>query len=400
MARLALRATEIKLSPTLAMNKRAADLKKAGRDIIPLSLGEPDFHTPERVKAAGIAAIRRDFTKYTAADGCSELKAAIAGKLQRDNKLHFPLDQIIVGSGSKIIILATLLSVVEQGDEVVIPAPYWVSYPDLVRLAGGIPIFAPSSRDSGFKVTPEALERALSSRTRAVILNSPNNPSGAVYTIDEMRGLASVLDRYHDVWVVTDEIYEHIVFDNHRAVSFAHAVPEMAERVITINGFSKGYVMTGWRLGFAAGPRLLISAIGDLLSQMHGSPSSIAQAAAMEALEGDQSFLQQNRAVFQDRRDLVVQRINKMPGLSVVPPAGAFYAFVECEGLIGRTSAKGRRLSDDLRVVDALLEEVAVAAVPGEVFGMSSFFRISYALDLPVLRQALDRIETFTNMVQ
>lgn len=395
MPNLARRANAIRPSPTIAMNARAAEMKRIGRDVIPLSLGEPDFHTPANVKAAGVKAIQSDFTKYTATDGFGPLKKAIADKLLRENDSKYSVDQIVVGSGAKVVILSALLSVVEPGDEVVIPAPYWVTYPDQVELAGGTPIFAVGEEFTGFKVTPDTLASVLTPRTCAIIFNSPNNPSGAVYSAAEIRALASVLERYPDVWVITDELYEHLVFDGYKSTTFVQAVPGFADRVITINGFSKGYVMTGWRLAFAAGPREVIKSMGDLLSQMTGSPNSIAQAAGIEALQGDQSFIEKNQKIFQERRDLVVDRINRIPGLACLSPSGTFYVYINCAGWIGQVSSGGRRLASDMDVVEALLEESELAAVPGGVFGLSPFFRISISLELSVLRVAMDRIETF-----
>jgi aspartate aminotransferase len=379
------------------MNKRAADMTRAGRDVIPLSLGEPDFHTPENVKAAGINAIKQNFTKYTNSEGFGPLKKAVAGKLLRQNGLEFSEDQIVIGSGSKTVFLAAFLTVVDPGSEVLIPAPYWVSYPDLVELAGGIPVIVPCSESAGFKLTATELERALTPKTRAIVFNSPNNPSGAVYSEKEIRDLAAVLERYPNVWVITDELYEHIVYDSTRVVYFAKAASRIADRVITVCGFSKSYVMTGWRLSFAAASRPAIKAIGDILSQIHGAPSSIAQAAAIEALEGDQSFIQKNQKVFRERRDLVVERANRIPGLHALKPPGAFYVYVNCADWIGRTTAAGRRLANDVDVVEGLLEEAEIATVPGAVFGLSPFFRISYALEMDRLRQGMDRLEKFAS---
>ncbi|HWK44299.1 MAG TPA: pyridoxal phosphate-dependent aminotransferase [Stellaceae bacterium] len=395
MPTLARRTQEIKASPTNAMNKRAADMKLAGRDTIPLSLGEPDFHTPENIKAAGIAAIERNFTKYTPADGHGPLKEALSRKLARDNGLTFAPDQIVVGGGAKSIILAALLSIVDPGDEVIVPTPYWVTYPDLVTLVGGVTVFAPCNDTTGFKLTPSMLRSVLSPRTRAIIFNSPNNPSGAVYSIDEIKDLAAVLIDHPNVWVVTDELYEHIVYDNHKATSFAKAAPELAQRVITINGFSKGYVMTGWRLGFAAAAKPVIKSMAGLLSHMNGSPSSIGQAAAMEALDGDQAFIDQNRKTFEERRNLIIERANNIPGLSAVKPSGTFYCYINCGGWIGRVSAGGRKLETDVDASEALLDETGVAVMPGEAFGCSPFFRVSYALEVALLRKAMDRIQEF-----
>jgi aspartate aminotransferase len=378
------------------MNTRAAEKSKAGRRVIPLSLGEPDFNTPENVKAAGIAAIQRNFTKYTQSEGYGPLRQAIADKLLRQNGLAFGAEEIVVGSGTKTVFLAALWSVVDADAEVIIPAPYWVSYPDLVELAGGHPVIVPCPESAGFKLTPAQLESALSPRTRAIIFNSPNNPSGAVYSEAEIRDLATVLERHPEVWVITDELYEHIVYDNQQVVYFAKAAPKVSDRVITVCGFSKGYVMTGWRLSFVAAKGPVVKSIGDILSQIHGAPSSIAQAAAIEAVEGDQSFIVKNRKVFQERRDYVVDRVNGIAGLTALKPPGAFYVYVNCTGWIGRVSAAGRRILTDVDVVEALLEEAEVATVPGEVFGLSPFFRISYALEMDGLREGMDRLEKFS----
>lgn len=395
MPKLAARATQIRPSPTIAMNARALQMKQTGRDVIPLSLGEPDFHTPDNVKAAGITAIRNNFTKYTATDGFAPLKGAIVEKLLRENGTRFTADQIVVGSGAKVVILAALMSVVGAGDEVVIPTPYWVTYPDQVEMLGGKAVFCESSERNGFKLGPAELKPALTPRTRALIFNSPNNPSGAVYTAAEIRALADVLREYPDVWIITDELYEHLVFDGRTTSSFVEVAPELADRIITINGFSKGYVMTGWRLAFAAGPKPVIKAMGDLLSQMTGSPSSIAQAAGIEALSGDQSFMQQNQETLQARRDLVVDRLRRIPGLSVTSPGGTFYLFINCSGWLGRASRAGRKLDSDAAVAEALLDEAELAVVPGSVFGSSPYFRISISLDEALIVKAMDRLEQF-----
>jgi aspartate aminotransferase len=395
MATLARRAREVVPSPTIGMNMRAEELRRAGTDVISLSLGEPDFHTPENVKAAGVAAIQRDFTKYTATEGYGTLRGALSEKLLRQNGIDIPPDQIVVSTSAKILLFASLLSILDSGDEVIIPAPYWVSYPNLVELAGGKPVFVDCDESSGFKLTPEALEKTISPRTRALVFNSPNNPSGAIYTADEIRGLAKCLARHPDIWVVTDELYEHIVYDNHSALSFAHVAPDLADRVITVNGFSKGYVMTGWRLGFAAASKNVIKSMSGFISQLQGSPSSIAQAAAVEALQGDQSFIDRNRRTFQARRDLVVDRANQIAGLTAIRPSGTFYVYINCGGWIGRTSPAGRELSTDLDIVEALLVEASVAVVPGTVFGLSPYFRISYALELSLIKTAMNRIAEF-----
>lgn len=397
MPQLSRRAAEIRPSPTMAISARAAEMKRQGKDIVPFSLGEPDFHTPANIKAAGVAAINGDFTKYTASDGYAPLKQAVVDKLLRDNKTTYQPDQIVIGGGAKVILLAALLSIVNPGDEVIVPTPYWVTYPDHVELVGGRSIFVACDQSSGFKLTADALKRSLTSQTRAIIFNSPNNPSGAVYSADEIRALAAVLKEYPNVWIVTDELYEHITFDGIKAPTFIEVAPEMADRIITVNGFSKGYVMTGWRLAFAAGPKTVIKAIGDLLSSMTGSPNSIAQAAGIEALNGNQSFMEENRQVFEKRRNVVVERINKITGLSVFKPAGTFYVYINCEKWLGRTSVAGTCLNCDTDVVQALLDEAEVATVQGEVFGLSPFFRISISLEEPIIQKGLDRIEAFAN---
>jgi aspartate aminotransferase len=395
MPKLAARATQIRPSPTIAMNARALQLKQAGRDIIALSLGAPDFHTPDNVKTAGIAAIRNNFTKYTATDGFAPLKGAIIEKLLRENGTRFTADQIVVGGGAKVVILAALMSVIGEGDEVLIPTPYWVTYPDQVEMLGGKSVFCEGNERNGFKLMPSELKSALTTRSRALIFNSPNNPSGAVYTESEIRALADVLRDFPDVWIVTDELYEHLVFDRRTSPSFIEAAPDLRDRIITINGFSKGYVMTGWRLAFAAGPGPVIKAMGDLLSQMTGSPSSIAQAAAIEALAGDQRFIEKNRLTLQARRDLVVDRLATIPGLSVTPPGGTFYVFINCGGWLGRVSPGGRTMKSDTEVAEALLDEAELATVPGSVFGASPYFRISISLDETLIVKAMDRLEQF-----
>lgn len=395
MVKLSRRADEIRPSPTIGMNMRAEELRRAGRDVIPLSLGEPDFHTPENVKAAGIKAIQSDFTKYTATEGYRALREALATKLKNDNGLTFNFDQIVVSTSAKIIIYAAFLSILDAGDEVIIPAPYWVSYPDLVGLAGGVPKIVPCSEQAQFKLSAAQLEKAITPQTKAIVFNSPNNPSGTMYNAAEIRDLAGVLVKHPDIWVITDELYEHIVYDNQKVVSFASAAPELADRVVTINGFSKGYVMTGWRLGFAAANRQVIKPMSDFISQMQGSPSSISQAAALEALTGDQSFMKQNRDTFQGRRDLVVAQANGIEGLSAFPPSGSFYAYINCSGWIGKTSAEGRLLATDLDVAEGLLMEASVAVMPGTVFGLSPYFRVSYSLEAGLIKTAMERIADF-----
>jgi aspartate aminotransferase len=400
MPRLASRSTEIRPSPTIAMNARAAELTRAGRDIIPLSLGEPDFHTADNIKAAGIAAINNNFTKYTAADGYSPLKKAVARKLLRDNEAHYEPDQVVIGGGAKVVLLSAILSIVDPGDEVIIPAPYWVTYPDHVQMAGGKSVFVICDDSTDFKLTPEMLKDALTSRTKALIFNSPVNPSGAVYTADEIRALAQTLKAHPDVWIVTDELYEHLYFDGKKAPTFVQAAPELADRIITVNGFSKGYVMTGWRLAFAAGPKEVIKSMGDLLSTITGAPNSIAQAAAIEALDGDQSYMEHNRKTYQERRDLVLNRVSQIPGLKGIKPSGTFYMLIDCDGWLGKRSGGGRLLSSDTDVVEALLEEAEVATVSGEVFGAGPYFRVTIALEKALIEKGMDRIAAFAEKVR
>lgn len=382
-------------SSTLAMNKRANEMKEQGRTVIPMSLGEPDFHTPESVKLAGISAIERNFTKYTSADGMVELKGAISEKLLADNGIAAKPAQIVVGSGAKIIILAVLQSILDPGDEVIVPAPYWTSYPELVALAGGGPVLVDCAQSDGFKLNAESLRRNLSARTRALIFNSPSNPSGAIYSEDEIRALAAVLEERPDIWVVTDELYEHLCYGDRRAPSFAAVAVGMADRIVTINGFSKGYCMTGWRLGFAAGPADVMAAVSTMLGQMQGSPSSISQAAALAALQGPQDFLRENRETLRQRRDFLVAAVNAIPGLSATLPEGAFYIYVNCEELIGRRSGSGRLLASDLDVVEALLSEAAISSVHGAAFGKSPYIRLSFALELGQIKEATVRMDVF-----
>ena len=400
MPSIASRVNEIRPSPTIAMNARAAELIRAGRDIVPFSLGEPDFHTAENIKAAGIAAINGNFTKYTAADGFGPLKKAVANKLLRENHAQYEPGQIVIGSGAKVILLAAIMCTVNPGDEVIIPAPYWVTYPDHVQMAGGTPVFAASDATAGFKLTPEKLASVLTERTRALIFNSPTNPSGAVYTREEIQALGAVLKDHPDVWIITDELYEHLYYDEQRTVTFVEAMPELAGQIITINGFSKGYAMTGWRLGFAAGPQPVMKSIGDLLSTMTGSPNSVAQAAAIEALEGDQSYIARNRKTFQERRDFALQRLAQIPGLKAIKPAGTFYVLVDCAGWLGKKTRSGRVLTSDVAVVEALLEEADVATVPGEVFGAGPFIRMSIALGRETIGKGMDRIADFAERLR
>jgi len=380
-------------SPTLAITSRVLELKRAGVDVIGLGAGEPDFDTPDHVKDAAIAAIRAGKTKYTNVDGTPELKAAIVAKFARDNALAYTPDQISVNVGGKHTLFNAIVATVEPGDEVVIPAPYWVSYPDVVQFAGGIPVVVAAGAEQGYKLTPEALDAAITPRTKWVILNSPSNPTGAGYTADELRALGAVIARHPDVWVFADDMYEHITYDGFRFATIAQICPELYERTLTVNGCSKAYAMTGWRIGFAAGAPWLVKTMSKLQSQSTSNPCSIAQAAAVAALTGDQSFLAARAAAFQARRDLVVEMLNAAEGIRCPTPEGAFYVYPSVAGVIGKTSPGGRRIETDEDFVGYLLDDAKVAAVQGAAFGLSPAMRISYATSDDLLREACSRIQ-------
>ncbi|WP_112384149.1 pyridoxal phosphate-dependent aminotransferase [Sphingomonas carotinifaciens] len=380
-------------SPTLAITSRVFELKRAGVDVIGLGAGEPDFDTPEFVKEAAIQAIRDGKTKYTNVDGTPELKAAIAAKFARDNALNYTPDQITVNVGGKHTLFNAIVATVNPGDEVVIPAPYWVSYPDVVQFAGGKPVIVAAGPEQQYKLTPEALDAAITPRTKWVILNSPSNPTGAGYTADELKALGAVIARHPHVWVFADDMYEHIVYDGFRFATIAQVCPELYERTLTVNGCSKAYAMTGWRIGFAAGAPWLIKAIAKLQSQSTSNPCSIAQAAATAALTGDQSFLQERNAAFQVRRDLVVGMLNEIEGMTCPTPEGAFYVYPSFAPLIGRTTPSGKRIDNDEAFVGYLLDDAKVAAVQGAAFGLSPAMRISYATSDALLREACTRIQ-------
>jgi len=383
----------IQPSATLAMTSRVLDLKAKGVDVIGLGAGEPDFDTPDFVKDAAIAAIRAGKTKYTNVDGTAELKAAIAAKFKRDNALDYAANQISVNVGGKHTLFNALVATIDPGDEVVIPAPYWVSYPDIVQFAGGTPVFVKAGADQNYKITAEQLDAAITARTRWVILNSPSNPTGAAYSADELKALAEVLRRHPHVWVMADDMYEHIVYDDFVFTTIAQVAPDLYERTLTVNGCSKAYSMTGWRIGFAGGPAWLIKAMAKLQSQSTSNPCSIAQAAATAALNGDQSFLQDRNAAFQSRRDLVVSMLNQVNGLSCPRPEGAFYVYPDASGLIGKTTPAGERIDTDEALVGYLLDTGRVAAVHGGAFGVEPAFRISYATSEELLTEACHRIQ-------
>ena len=393
------RLSRIRPSPTMAVTGRARELKAAGHDVIGLGAGEPDFDTPDHVKEAAIAAIRAGYTKYTAVDGTPELKEAICAKFKRDNSLDYTPAQINVGVGGKQVLFNALLATVEEDDEVIIPAPYWVSYPDIALLAGGTPVIVPSSADTGFRIRPEDLEAAITPRSKWLILNSPSNPSGAAYNRDELRAMADVLLRYPHVWVMVDDIYEKIVYDDFVFNTLAEIEPALYERTLTVNGVSKAFAMTGWRIGYAGGPEALIKAMGKIQSQSTSNPTSISQAAAVAALNGDQGFLVERNAAFKVRRDNVAAALNEVPGLSCLTPEGAFYVYPSCAGMVGRKTPDGTLIEDSEGFATYLLESVGVAVVHGTAFGLDPHFRISYATSDVVLAEACARIRKATEAI-
>lgn len=381
-------------SPTLAITSRVMELKRAGVDVIGLGAGEPDFDTPDFVKEAAIQAIRDGKTKYTNVDGTPELKAAIAAKFARDNGLTYKADQISVNVGGKHTLFNAMVATIDAGDEVVIPAPYWVSYPDVVQFAGGVPVIVKAGPEQGYKLTPEALDAAITPKTKWVILNSPSNPTGAGYTADELKALGEVILRHPHVWVFADDMYEHIVYDGFRFATIAQVCPELYERTLTVNGCSKAYAMTGWRIGYAGGAPWLIKAIAKLQSQSTSNPCSVAQAAATAALTGDQSFLAERNQAFQARRDMVVSMLNAIEGMTCPTPEGAFYVYPSFAPLIGKSTPSGRLIDSDEAFVGYLLDDAKVAAVQGAAFGLSPAMRISYATSDALLREACTRIRT------
>ena len=382
-------------SPTVAMTTRAAALRAGGADLIALAAGEPDFDTPAHIRAAAVAAMERGETRYTAVDGTAELKAAVAEKFARDNALVYGPEEITVGSGGKHVIWNALLATLEPGDEAIVPAPYWVSYPDIVRFCGATPVIVVAGPEAGFRLSAEALEAAITPRTKWLILNSPGNPTGAGYRADDLTALAEVLEGHPQVHVLSDDIYEHIAYPGFEFATLAAVAPALKHRVLTVNGVSKSHAMTGWRIGFAGGPAPLIAAIRKLQSQSTTNPCSISQAAAVAALTGPQDYLQEARAAFLRRRDMVVAALNAMPGIDCPEPEGAFYVYPSVAGLIGRKSAAGTLLADDRAVAEALLEEAGVAVVFGAAFGLSPHVRISYAASDADLARAMERIGAF-----
>jgi aspartate aminotransferase len=387
--------SRVKPSPTIAVTNKARELAAAGRDIIGLGAGEPDFDTPQNIKDAAKAAIDAGRTKYTAVDGIPELKAAIVAKFARENGLRYTPAQITVGSGGKQVLYNALVATLNPGDEVIIPAPYWVSYPDMVLLAGGTPVFVEGPMQTGYKITAEQLEAAITPRTKWFIFNSPSNPSGAGYSAAELKALTAVLTRHPHVWVMSDDMYEHLTFGDFEFATPAQVEPGLYDRTLTCNGVSKAYAMTGWRIGYAGGPEALIKAIAKVQSQSTSNPCSVSQYAAVEALNGPQDYIATSRAAFQRRRDLVVAALNACPGIRCPVPEGAFYVYPSITDCIGKTSAGGVKITDDEVFASALLEETGVAVVFGAAFGLSPAFRISYATSDAALTEACARIKTF-----
>jgi len=385
----------VKPSATLAVTARARELKREGRDVIGLGAGEPDFDTPANVKQAAIDAITRGETKYTDVDGLPELKAAVAAKFARENVLTYETNQIHVAPGGKAVLYNALVATLSPGDEVIVPAPYWVSYPDMVLLAGGEPVTVVGHEADGFKLRPEALEAAITPRTRWLILNSPSNPTGAAYTGPELEALAAVVRRHPQVWVMTDDMYEHLIYGDFDYLTFAQVAPDLIDRTLTVNGVSKAYAMTGWRIGYAGGPKALIDLMRKVAGQTTSNPSSISQWAAVEALNGPQDFIKERAQAFERRRDLVVSMLNQATGVRCPNPEGAFYVYPSIEGLIGKTAPDGTVIDGDDAFVSALLNAEGVAVVQGSAFGLSPYFRISYATSEDVLEEGCRRIQRF-----
>ena len=384
----------IKPSPTIAVSQKARELKAAGKDVIGLGAGEPDFDTPDNIKEAAIKAIKDGDTKYTAVDGTLQLKKAIVEKFKRENNLNFSIDEITVGVGGKHVIYNLMMATLNKGDEVIIPAPYWVSYPDIVLLAGANPVVVECPEEQGFKLSAKDLEAKINNNTKWVILNSPSNPTGACYTEQEIKNLSHVLKRNPHVNILSDDIYEHITYEGFKFFTIAQ-VPEIKNKVFTMNGVSKSYAMTGWRIGYAAGDKEIIKAISKIQSQSTTNPSSISQAAAVEALNGNQDFIQIRAKAFQERRDFVVNSLNDIEGINCIKPDGAFYVFPSCKGLIGKKDKNGNKINNDSDFVQSLLENNGVAVVQGSAFGLEGFFRISYATSMSKLKDAMQRIKSF-----
>jgi aspartate aminotransferase len=384
----------IKPSPTIAVTQKARELKASGKDIISLGAGEPDFDTPDNIKQAAIKAIKDGDTKYTAVDGTPALKNAIVGKFKRENNLEYQTDQITVGAGGKHVIYNAMMATLNVGDEVIVPAPYWVSYPDMVLLAGGNPVILECNEKQGFKINPSELEKSITKKTKWIILNSPSNPTGACYSEKDIREIAKVLEKNSHVYILSDDIYEHIIYRGFKFFTIAQ-IESLKDRVLTMNGISKAYSMTGWRIGYAAGPKEIIKAIAKIQSQSTTNPSSISQAAAVEALSGTQDFIKERAISFQERRDFVVKVLNEIDGIECLNPDGAFYVFPSCKGLLGKKDPNGNVLKTDTDFVQSLLENSGISVVQGSAFGLEGFFRISYATSMENLKKAMERISSF-----
>jgi len=390
--------SRIKPSPTIAVTQKARELKAQGKDVISLGSGEPDFDTPDNVKEAAIKAIQEGQTKYTAVDGTAELKDAIVKKFKRENNLTYTANQITVGAGGKQVIYNAILATVNPGEEVIIPAPYWVSYPDIVLLAGGVPKVIECDETTDFKITPSQIEENINDKTKWIILNSPSNPTGASYSSGELEKIADVLKKYPKVLIMSDDIYEHVTYDNFVFSTIAQ-YPEMLSRTLTVNGVSKAYAMTGWRIGYAAGPEDLIKGIAKIQSQSTTNPSSISQAAAVEALNGNQDFIKTRANAFKDRRDFVVKSLNAIDGLTCFNPNGAFYVFPSCKGCLHKKDPQGKPINTDTDFVTSLLENTGVAVVQGSAFGLDGYFRISYATSMDNLKKAMYKIKEFCSQL-
>ena len=400
MSFLADNLARVKPSATIAVTQKARDLKATGRDVISLSAGEPDFDTPENIRAAAIDAINRGETRYTPVPGIPELRSAIVNKFRRENDLDYSVDQIIVGTGGKQVLYNAFAATLNPDDEVIIPTPYWVSYPDMVLLNGGEPVFAHTSLESGFKLTADRLRAALTPRTKWLVFNSPSNPSGAAYSRAELRALADVLLDHPDVWVLTDDMYEHLLYSDEPFATLAQVEPALFDRTLTMNGVSKAYAMTGWRIGYAGGPEELVRAMTKIQSQQTSGTCSIAQWAAVEALNGPQDFIPERASVFRERRDLVVSMLNQANGLECPNPEGAFYVFPSCLGAIGKATPAGKTIETDEDFVTELIEAEGVAVVHGSAFGLGPNFRISYATSTELLEDACSRIQRFCNSLR
>ncbi|PLP99408.1 pyridoxal phosphate-dependent aminotransferase [Cupriavidus pauculus] len=392
MLTLSDRLNRIKPSPSSMAGQRVRELRAAGRDVIGLTAGEPDFATPSHICEAALAAMQSGKTGYTDVGGTSELREAVARKFSRENGLSYKPSEIIVSTGAKQVIFNAILCTVQAGDEVIIPAPYWVSYPDITLFAGGTPVFVAGTPETGFKLTPQALERAITPRTRWLMLNAPNNPSGAAYSRDELVALGEVLNRHPHVWIMTDDIYEHLMYDGTGFFTIAQVCPQLADRTLTINGVSKAYAMTGWRIGYAGGPAALIKAMTKLQSQSTSCGNAVAQAAALAALDGPQDFIAANRDVYRQRRDFVVDALSRIDGIACEPPAGAFYLFASCTGIFGRRTREGLAIQSSDQWTAFALDAANIAFLPGSAYGIDTHFRLSFATSMEVLEEGTRRI--------